>query len=145
MVILRKFEASDSALVSSKLNLFLEKAKSIIDTWNSGCHNGVYFEMFAIQSENTLVGMISLYEHSGSILSIGPEIFEEYQRHGFAKAAMTEAMRIAEEKKYRIIFQQIRTNNAASIRLHESLGFERDSNIFKNKKGNDVYIYLKVL
>ncbi len=146
MIRLRRFEDSDHEIVSSILHVSPEEAKRVIKEWNSCMYNGLYFEMLAVQSDNVLVGTISLYEHSHSIISLGPEIFEEYRRRGFAKAAMTEAIKMVEEKKvYRIILQQVRTTNTASIRLHESLGFERDNNVFTNRKGNEVYFYLKAV
>ena len=147
MLHLRNFDFSDNELVSSKFNTPIKEANLMIEKWNSGLFNEKYFEMFAIHNIDidTVVGTISLYEHSKSIISIGPEIFQEYRQRGFAKAAMTEAMKIAEQKKYKIVLQQIRTENKASIRLHESLGFERDTGVYKNRKGNDVYIYLKIL
>ena len=58
---------------------------------------------------------------------------------------MTEAIKIAEQKNYKVVLQQIRTDNKASIRLHESLGFESDTNIYKNRNGNDIYIFLKII
>ena len=147
MLRLRRFDLSDNKLISSRSHISLEEANSMIEKWNSGFFNGKYFEMFAVQSdmENSVVGIISLFEHSKSIISIGPEIFMGYRQRGFAKAAMTEAMEIAKQKKYKIVLQQVRTNNHASIRLHESLGFERDDCVYKNAKGNDVYIYLKII
>ena len=45
---------------------------------------------------------------------------------------------------YKIASAQIRTDNVASIRLHEKLGFQRDCEMI-NRKGNSVYIYLKQL
>lgn len=147
MLHLRNFDFSDNELVSSRFNTPIKEANLMIEKWNSGLFNETYFEMLAIHNIDidTVVGTISLYEHSKSIISIGPEIFQEYRQRGFAKAAMTEAMKIAEQKKYKIVLQQIRTDNKASIRLHESLGFERDICVYKNRKGNDVYIFLKII
>ena len=53
--------------------------------------------------------------------------------------------KVAKEKGYKIVFQQIRTNNVASIALHSSLGFETNGLIYTNAKGNQVAIYLKSL
>ena len=147
MLYLRNFDLSDNEFVSSLFKISLEEANSMIENWNSGLFNGSYFEMFAVQNTDfdSIVGTISLYEHSKSIISIGPEVLKEYRRCGFARVAMTEAMKIAKLKNYKIALQQIRTDNEASIRLHESLGFERDTNVYKNRKGNDVFIYLKIL
>lgn len=142
---LRMFTLSDRETVALRLNISFTEAENTINEWNLGSFNGLYFAMYAVTEDETVVGMISLYGHSKSIVSIGPEIFEEYRRRGLAKSAMKDAMRLAEERGYKIVFQQIRTSNLPSIALHESLGFERESNIFKNSKGNDVYFFLKPL
>ena len=63
-------------------------------------------------------------------MSIGPEVFGEYRRKGFAKEAMICACEMAKEKGFKIVSQQIRTNNAASIALHLSLGFETNELVF---------------
>jgi hypothetical protein len=41
--------------------------------------------------------------------------------------------------------QQIRADNVVSSALHNSLGFETDGYVYRNKKGNEVLIYIKVL
>ena len=145
MICLRKFEISDNELIAARLNLSTEKANSLINEWSAGFYNGSYFEMFAVQCEDAVVGTISLYKHSKTIVSIGPEIFEEFRRRGFAKAAMSEAIRIAKEREFEIVLQQVRTDNSASIRLHEALGFEKDNNTYINRNGNEVYLYLKAI
>ena len=147
MIQLRHFDSGDIELVSLIFNVSLEKAGLMIESFNSGAYNGSYFEMFAIKNcdDNNVVGTISLYEHSKSVISFGPEIFKEYRRRGHAKTAMSEVAKIAADKNYRIVFQQVRTDNEASIKLHESLGFEKDGCVYKNQKGNDMYIFLKSL
>ena len=104
-----------------------------------------YFEMFAIVKNEEMVGCISLYQHSENVISCGPEIFDAYQRQGVAKEAMSLTMDIAKSKGYKVVLQQIRADNVASIALHNSLGFETDGYIYRNKKGNEVLIYLKSL
>ena len=145
MLTLRRFEAMDTELVASRFNLNLDGAKNLINEWNTQIFDGKHFEMFAIISNETVVGMISMYEHSKSVISIGPEIFEEYRRQGFAKSAMEKVISIAQRKQYAIVLQHVRINNEASIKLHESLNFEKDNSIYKNKKGNDIYLYLKCI
>ena len=142
---LRGMNESDIELVASKMKIDQTEAKNLIEQWNTHFVNGHFFEMLAVLDGDSVVGMISLYEHSKSIISFGPEIFEEYRRNGFGKTAMIEAIGRAKEKKYSIILQQVRTDNIASIRLHESLGFEKDNSIYKNRKGNDIFLYLKTL
>ena len=145
MLTLRRFEAMDTELVASRFNLNLDGAKNLINEWNTQIFDGKHCEMFAIISNETVVGMISMYEHSKSVISIGPEIFKEYRRKGFSKAAMEKVISIAHSQHYAIVLQQVQINNEASIKLHESLNFERDNAIYKNKKGNDIYLYLKCI
>jgi Sortase and related acyltransferases len=145
MIGLRKCGLSDSEWIASRFHLPAEKAESLLAEWNAGSYQGSYFEMFAVQCDDTVVGTVSLYGHSQAIVSIGPEIFEEFRRRGFAKAAMTEAMRIARERGFEIVLQQVRTDNGASIRLHEALGFEKDNYTYTNRNGNEVFLYLKTI
>lgn len=55
------------------------------------------------------------------------------------------AMEVAKNKGYKLVSQQIRVNNTASIALHNKLGFETDGYTYKNKKDNDVHIFIKLL
>lgn len=145
MITLRKFNASDEETICSKMNVPADVAKRLILEWDTTQYQGRYFEMFAIAEGDTAVGTISLYELSQSIISIGIEVFEEYRQHGYARAAMQQAIQLAQAKKYPVAFQQVRVDNPASIRLHESLGFEKEDSVYTNKKGRDVYLFVKAL
>lgn len=147
MIVLRNFTKAD-ALALQKINhpnLSIEQIEALIYEWNQKQVNNKYFEMFAIIFDENIVGTISLYQHSAEVISIGPEVFKPYRQKGFAKEAMMYACTIAKERGYKIVFQQIRTNNAASIALHSSLGFETNGLTYTNAKGNQVAIYLKSL
>ena len=147
MVILRNFIKEDALnLQKSRYpDLSIEQIENLICEWNQKQVNDKYFEMFAILFDENIVGTISLYEHSTEAVSIGPEIFESYRQKGFAKEAMIYACDIAKEKGYKIVSQQIRINNMASIALHSSLGFETNGLIYTNAKGNQVITYSKHL
>ena len=147
MIVLRNFTKSDAfALQRIKHpNLSIEQIEALIHEWNLKQVNSKYFEMFAILLDENIVGTISLYQHSAEVISIGPEIFKPYRQKGLAKEAMICACTKAKEKGYKIVFQQIRTNNVASIALHSSLGFETNGLTYTNAKGNQVAIYLKSL
>ena len=147
MIILRNLKKEDASELQKYVysDLSTEQVEALICEWYKKQFNGKYFEMYAIVSDEKIVGTISLYQHSSEVLSIGPEIFCEYRRKGFAKEAMICACQMAKEKGFKIVSQQIRTNNAASIALHCSLGFETNELVFTNTKGNQVYIYLKCL
>ena len=61
------------------------------------------------------------------------------------KGALAALISLAKEKGYRIVLDQVRRDNRASIRLHEKLGFETDGYIYRNRKNNEVVLYLKIL
>ena len=147
MILLRKFKKEDAFELQHYIysDLSTEQVEDLIYDWNKKQFNGKYFEMFAIISDEKIVGTISLYQHSSEVLSIGPEVFCEYRKNGFGKEAMMCACQIAKEKGFKIVSQQIRVNNDASIALHRSLGFETNELIYTNAKGNQVSIYLKCL
>ena len=147
MIVLRNFRDTDASIFQEKhsRHLPLEEIKELFRKWNLREYEGKYFEMFAIIKDEDIVGRISLYQHSVNVISCGPEIFEGCCRQGFAKEAMGLAMEISKNKGYKVVMQQIRTDNRASIALHNSLGFETDGYVYRNKKGNEVLIYVKVL
>lgn len=147
MIVLRNFSDNDAEMFQEKhsKHLSVEEIRAMFQKWNEKEYEGKYFEMFAIVKDAEIIGRISLYQHSESVVSCGPEIFGEYRRQGFAKEAMLLAMDIAKSKGYKVVQQQICTDNVASIALHNSLGFETDEYVYRNKKGNEVLIYLKAL
>ena len=147
MIHLTNFKKEDASELQQYgyLDLSTAQVEALICDWNKKQFNGKYFEMFAIVSDEKIVGTVSLYQHSSEVVSIGPEIFYEYRKKGFAKEAMICACEIAKEKGFKIVSQQIRINNAASIALHRSLGFETNELVYINAKGNQVTIYLKCL
>ena len=113
--------------------------------WEEKVYADKYFEMFAVIKDGEIVGSISLYQLSKSIVSCGPEVFKNYRKQGIGRDAMLLVMDIAKNMGYKVVSQQIGRNNAASIALHKKLGFETDEYIYKNRKGNDVLIYVKPL
>ena len=147
MILLRNFTESDAIEFHQKqsANISLDEVKKLIVKWQEKEFAGKYFEMFAVVKGTEIVGMISLYQHSPSVISCGPEIFESYREQRIATEAMMLAMKISKNKGYKLMSQQIRVNNTASIALHNKLGFETDGYIYKNKHGNDVQIYIKLL
>ena len=147
MILLRNFKQED-ALELQKCGysyMSQEQVEALICEWSKKKFGDKYFEMFVIVSDGKIVGTVSLYQHSREVVSIGPEVFCEFRRKGFAKEAMIHACQMAKEKGFKIVSQQIRTNNAASIALHRSLGFETSGHVYTNSKGNQVSIYLKCL
>ncbi len=144
MLKLRNFNDND-IFVLKKYRYHDEDAKSILDKinlWNSKYSDGKYYEMFAMVDSDNVVGMVSLYQHTNSIISCGPEVFEKYRKQGYGSQAVCKALDIAKNKVYKIAVAQIKIDNLASIGLHEKLGFEMDHK-YTNKRGNEVCFYIK--
>ena len=147
MVTLRHLVQEDVAFIHN--NLYSDMTESeimgMITEWNSCAFQGHYFEMFAVMSDNGIVGNVSLYEHSRNIASVGMEICNDERGKGYASEAVSALLQYAAEKGYRIILDQVRKDNPASIRVHEKLGFESDGYIYRNQKNKEVLLYLKLL
>ncbi|MCH5188215.1 MAG: GNAT family N-acetyltransferase [Oscillospiraceae bacterium] len=147
MVTLRNFRYDDASVLQRFLyaNMPIEEIQSMILDWSKYEYHGKYFEIFAIIHDGSIVGTVSLSEHSDNVVSIGEEVFSAYQRQGFGKKAMNIALEIAKDKGYKIVLQQVRSNNIPSIAMHQSLGFETDRYEYINKRGNEVLLFLKAL
>lgn len=147
MVSIRHFADSDVRAIRTNQypDLSENEIRSMIHDWNAGSHNSRFFEMFAVIHDGEAVGAASLYEHSKSVVSIGLEIYPAFRRKGFAYEANLLLFDRAKQLGYKVIQNQVATDNIASIQLNEKLGFESDCYDFINKKGRPVYLFLKVL
>ena len=147
MVKLRNFTLGDAEVLRQEQhhNMSIEEIKSMICDWNKLIFKGKYFEMFAIVENDKIVGELSLYQLSDSVISIGLEVFLKFQRQGFGKQAATLALQICKNKGYRIVCNQVLSDNAPSIALNKSLGFETDMYRYKNQKGKEVFLFLKAI
>ena len=147
MVVLRHFLEQDAGFICGNVypDLTIDGAAAMIREWNSGVHQGKYFEMFAVLSGDDIVGYASLLEHSHSTVSAGIEILITDQNKGFGAQTLATLIDLAVSKGYRIMFDQVRADNLASIRLHEKLGFESDKYIYRNRKNKEIILYIKPL
>ena len=144
MISIRHFTEHDAIILQQKqyTENSITDICEMITEWESNTYQGKYFEMFAITVNDTIVGSVSLYEHSKSVVSIGVEIYPDQRRNGYAAEGMRLIMNHAKDLGYRIIQDQVRTDNQASIALHNSLEFETDGYVFKNTKDKDVLLYV---
>ena len=146
-VCLRQFNIDDAELLRANQmsDATIEEVKEIIESWKSKTYQGKYFEMFALTVNDTVVGSISLYGRADKIASIGAEIFLDERGKGYAAEGLKLVMEKAKGMGYLLAQDQVGTDNAVSIALHEKLGFETDGYVYKNAKGRDVLIYSKCL
>lgn len=147
MVCLQRFTAQDAGSVREHLypDLTADEAAALIDEWNSGVCRDRRFMMRAVVSDGDIVGCASLTERSRSVVSAGIEICPGERNKGFGTQAMAALVDLAASEGYRIVMDQVRTDNAASISLHEKLGFESDGYVYLNGKKREVVLYMKPL
>lgn len=147
MVKLRTFTIDDAEILQQEHlhNMPIEEIENMICDWNKLEFQGKYFEMFAIVDDDKIVGEISLYQLSDSVISLGLEVFVKFRRQGFGKQAAVLALQICKSKGYRIVCNQVLSENIPSIALNKSLGFETDMYRYKNQKNKEVFLFLKPL
>ncbi len=148
MVTLRNFTDSDAKVLQQFAfrDLSVEQIEGVIAQWSKKTYQNRYFEMFAIADDGeNVMGTVSLYQLTDSVITIGPDVFTAYRRQGFAKKAMPLACELARAKGYKVALQQVGVDNAASIALHKALRFETDGYEYTNQKGNQVLIFVKPL
>ena len=147
MITIRAFTLDDAKSLQQSLypDMTLSTVFEMIDAWNAHEFQGRYFEMFAVTSDEKPIGYVSLYERSKHIASAGAEIFPEARGKGAAAEALSLLLQYASEKGYHVILDQVRADNAASIRLHEKLGFESDGYLYRNQRDHDVVLYVKTI
>ncbi|MBQ3492629.1 MAG: GNAT family N-acetyltransferase [Clostridia bacterium] len=107
-------------------------------------HNGKYFEFFLIEFENKIVGVANVVAHSQNVVSVAPEIKQDYRKQGIAKTALEQIFCNLKEKGFKVAYAGIREDNIASIKLNEALGFEYVQD-FINSKGNRLKLFIKAL
>lgn len=144
MITLRPFRTDDVDALQSLCypTASKDELRSLVETW---AHCDRTFEMLAITHDDVPIGSVSLYRLADKTVSIGPDVFLRYRRKGYATEAMRLAMELAKERGFLIAFGQVRIDNAASIALHRKLGFETDEKVYRNGKGNEVFIFIKAL
>ncbi len=130
-IVLRNFEQKDGDLeVLQKFYcpfLSREATFDMVGEWNTLNYDGKYFEMFAVVCDGKVVGTLSLFEHSESVVSIGTEIFSQFRGMDYGTMATRRAIELCKQKGYKIICRQVREDNIAGKKLHASLGFETDN------------------
>jgi RimJ/RimL family protein N-acetyltransferase len=147
MVRIRHFTTEDAETIKKRQypDMTVDEIERMIADWNSGVFEGRRFEMFAVTEDGRIAGCASIKECSKSVASLGIEIFTEDRGKRIASNAMPLLLEAAKQAGYRAVLDQVRTDNAASIRLHEAFGFETDGYVYRNKRDRDVVLYLKLL
>ena len=130
---LREFNGTDDPALRERVGAGVKK------------HNGRYFEAFAVEIGDDLVGCLSIYQRSASAVSLGVEIFTVHRGKGYGARALEEGLRLAKEKGVALAMDQVNVDNQASLAAHRKAGFECDGYVYKNQKGSDVCLWIKIL
>ena len=107
-------------------------------------HNGRYFEVFTLKDGDTTVGFASLYEPEQGVVGVGLDIREPLRGRGYGTAASEAVGELLNEKGFSVVRNTVRADNAASIRLHEKLGFARAGQ-YTTDKGTEVFVFEKTV
>ena len=147
MTVLQRFVPADAQSIRQHQypDMTVDLIERMIADWNLGVFEGRCFEMFAVTEDGRIAGCASIKECSKSVASLGIEIFTEERGKRIASNAMPLLLEAAKQAGYRAVLDQVRTDNAASIHLHEALGFEIDGYVYRNKRDREVVLYLKLL
>ena len=105
MISLRHFGSNDVSVLQKKRypDMTCHEIAEMIREWNSCEYDGRYFEMFAVISDGRTVGSISVFENSRSAAEIGPDIFPDERRKGFAYEAMLQRGHVPEKVRARLM------------------------------------------
>lgn len=121
-----------------------EELAQMLRDWEGKEYQGRYFETLAVEAEEGVVGLVSLYQRTASAVSLGVEIAPSCRRKGYGCAACAAALDHARRRGWKIAVSQVRKDNAPSLALHEKLGFEIEHG-YVNAKGHEVWFLLKAL
>lgn len=120
------------------------KLKMLAESQNQRHGDGRYFEVFTLKDGDMAVGFASLYEREKGVASVGLDIREPFRRKGYATRAAEPLAALLTEKGFSVIRTHVRTDNEASLRLHEKLGFIRMGQD-KTDRGAKVIVFEKRL
>ncbi len=107
-------------------------------------YKGRYFELLVVEDSGNCVGFMSLYAHSETMISCGPEIKRHSRQKGYGYRGEQLALAYAKSMGYTEAIAQVRVDNTASRALHEKLGFTLEK-IYVNQKGREVCEYKREL
>lgn len=97
--------------------------------------------LFAIESENELIGGIGLHKRAVHCYETGYWIGEQYWGKGYATEALNKALDFAfNELKIVRVEAFVFEGNSASERVLEKCGFKKEGLLFKRHKKDNIYI-----
>ena len=144
MISLRSFRPCDWQVITKYQYPDMDQtdAVKLIAEFNAPTYQGKVHKLLAIADNDQVVGYVSFIETASGTVSIGVEVYSPFRRQGYAYAAMTQLLTMANACSYNTATGQVRKDNAASLALCRKLGFAIVSEGI-SKRGKPVYNLLK--
>lgn len=122
-----------------------ETMRSLIHEWDKKLVHGRYYELFAIDVEGIMVGLLNFFEITDNSILIGISIDNLHWRKGYAYEAMQKAFDYLKDKGLYHVVSNCRADNVASIALHKKCGFQFLCEDISKRSGKRIYQYEKYL
>ena len=144
MISLRSFRPCDWQVITKYQHTDLDKAdaEKLIAEFNAPSYQGKVHKLLAITDNDQVVGYVSFIETASETVSIGVEVYAPFRRQGYAYAAISQLLTMANAYGYHTAAWQVRKDNAASLALCRKLGFTVVSEGM-SKRGKPVYNLVK--
>ena len=144
MISLRSFHPCDWQVIIKYQYTDLNQAdaEKLIAEFNAPTYQGKVHKLLAIADNDQVVGYVSFIETESETVSIGVEVYAPFRRQGYAYAAISQLLTMANACGYNTATGQVRKDNAASLALCRKLGFTTVSEGI-SKRGKPVYNLLK--
>ena len=120
------------------------KQKMLSDSQAKRYSDRNFFEIFSLREGNDVIGFVSLYSKEPGFVRIGLDIRKQYRHQGYGTRSAEPIAKLLAEKGFVTIRNTVRTDNEASIRLHEKLGFTL-ADQYTTDKGRSVYVFEKAI
>ena len=144
MISLRSFRPCDWQVITQYqyTNLSQANAVNLIGEFNAPTYQGKFHKLLAIANDTQVVGYVSMIETVEGTVSIGVEVYAPFRRQGFAYAAISQLLTIANACGYHTVSAQVRKDNTPSLALCKKLGFAVVDEAI-SRRGNPVYNLVK--
>ena len=146
MIYLRSFRPDDWQVLTKYQYPSLSQADTVklIDEFNAPTYQGKFHKLTAIANDTQIAGYVSMIETAMGTVSIGVEVYAPFRRQGFAYAALSQLLTMANAYGYHTATAQVRKDNTASLALFYKLGFAVVNEAI-SKRGNPVYNLVKTI
>lgn len=106
----------------------IEETRAKLEQWSGEASDTDW--AVTLEANDEVVGRVTIYEKPGGVWEAGVMIVPKHHRKGFAALALQQAIDLIDERwKPRRIEADIDPDNAASLNLFRSLGFQQEGRL----------------